>query len=179
MSASEFGRSGLRLPAPVSALLSRLPQFPGSLGLALGLTAVLRPLLSAEAVEALQGHVIGIQVDDAGIDLRVQLGPRGFLPLRSSIPAEVTFSASAYDFYLMARRLEDPDTLFFNRRLRIQGDTELGLVVKNALDAIDWQNLPAPLRILMDRGAGIMAMVKSSPLMSPTGVRTSHNSTPR
>jgi len=31
----------------------------------------------------------------------------------------------------------DPDTLFFSRRLTIDGDTELGLLVKNALDAID------------------------------------------
>ena len=31
-------------------------------------------------------------------------------------------------------------TLFFNRRLISEGDTELGLVVKNALDALD---LPA------------------------------------
>ena len=29
----------------------------------------------------------------------------------------------------------DADTLFFQRRLRIFGDTELGLVVKNGLDA--------------------------------------------
>ena len=152
MSGSET-TSPLRLPAPLSALVSKLPQFPVSLGLALGLTAVLRPLLSPEASEALREHVIGIRVDDAGIDMRVQLGPRGFVPLSSSTPAEVTFSATAYDFYLMARRLEDPDTLFFNRRLRIEGDTELGLVVKNSLDAIDLNDLPAPLRLLMDRWA--------------------------
>lgn len=29
----------------------------------------------------------------------------------------------------------DADTLFFQRRLRISGDTELGLIVKNWLDA--------------------------------------------
>ena len=34
-------------------------------------------------------------------------------------------------------RDEDPDTLFFARRLTIEGDTELGLMVKNALDALD------------------------------------------
>ena len=35
-------------------------------------------------------------------------------------------------------RLEDPDTLFFSRRLVIEGDTELGLALKNALDAASW-----------------------------------------
>jgi predicted lipid carrier protein YhbT len=37
----------------------------------------------------------------------------------------------------LAQRQEDPDTLFFNRRLSMEGDTELGLVVKNAIDALE------------------------------------------
>ena len=39
-------------------------------------------------------------------------------------------------------REEDPDTLFFNRKLVIEGDTELGLVVKNLLDSVDWSSTP-------------------------------------
>ena len=30
----------------------------------------------------------------------------------------------------MMMREEDPDTLFFNRKLQIEGDTELGLITK-------------------------------------------------
>jgi predicted lipid carrier protein YhbT len=46
----------------------------------------------------------------------------------------------------MARREEDPDTLFFCRRLILEGDTELGLLFKNTLDgldasAFDWRKL--------------------------------------
>ena len=51
--------------------------------------------------------------------------------------ADLTIAASAHDFVLLARRLEDPDTLFFNRRLAMEGDTELGLLVKNTMDAIE------------------------------------------
>ena len=36
---------------------------------------------------------------------------------------------------------DDPDTLFFNRDLSIEGDTELGLVVKNMLDAVEWPKM--------------------------------------
>ena len=32
-----------------------------------------------------------------------------------------------------------PDTLFFTRRLVLEGDTELGLEIKNALDALAWR----------------------------------------
>ena len=38
---------------------------------------------------------------------------------------------------MMVERQEDPDTLFFSRRLSMEGDTELGLLVKNTLDAIE------------------------------------------
>lgn len=37
----------------------------------------------------------------------------------------------------LAMRKEDPDTLFFSRRLSMQGDTELGLLLKNTLDALE------------------------------------------
>ena len=50
---------------------------------------------------------------------------------------DLAISANAQDFVLLAQRRQDPDTLFFNRRLVMEGDTELGLVVKNALDAIE------------------------------------------
>ena len=30
------------------------------------------------------------------------------------------------------------DTLFFNRKLHIEGDTELGLITKNLLDSVEW-----------------------------------------
>jgi predicted lipid carrier protein YhbT len=56
---------------------------------------------------------------------------------------DVTFSGNVNDLILIAGRKEDPDTLFFQRRLSIQGDTELGLEVKNLLDNIDFDNLPS------------------------------------
>ena len=37
----------------------------------------------------------------------------------------------------LAMRKEYPDTLFFSRRLSMQGDTELGLLLKNTLDALE------------------------------------------
>ena len=49
-------------------------------------------------------------------------------------------------------READPDTLFFNRRLVVEGDTEIALLVKNTLDAIDWPRLDPealhPVRLL-------------------------------
>lgn len=61
--------------------------------------------------------------------------------------ADVSFSGDANDLILVAARKQDPDTLFFQRRLQIEGDTELGLYVKNLMDALELESMPAPLRI--------------------------------
>ena len=42
---------------------------------------------------------------------------------------------------LLGMRKEDPDTLFFSRRLVVEGDTELGLIAKNTLDAVELPKL--------------------------------------
>ena len=149
-----------RLPRLIAAVGERLPQFPHSIAFALGLNLVLRPLLAPDTLDLLRGRTIGIRIEDAGVDLRVRLGERGFAPVGRHATPDVEFAACAYDFFLMARRVEDPDTLFFNRRLRIEGDTELGLVVKNALDAIDLQSLPAPLRALIERAGNMLSTVR-------------------
>ena len=57
-------------------------------------------------------------------------------------PAEATVRGTATDLLLLAGRREDADTLFFQRRLVLTGDTELGLVVKNMLDAVEWPKFP-------------------------------------
>lgn len=62
---------------------------------------------------------------------------------------DVTISATANDFLALALRREDPDTLFFSRRLAIEGDTEIGLLLKNTLDAAALEfRLPTPARLL-------------------------------
>jgi len=154
------GSRSMRLPRLIAAVGLRLPQFPHSVALAVGLNLALRPHLTADTVELLRGRPICIRVEDAGIDFYVRLGDRGFVPLYAEAKPDVVFAACAYDFYLMARRLEDPDTLFFNRRLKIQGDTELGLVVKNALDAVDWLALPGPLRAVFERASGVLSALR-------------------
>ncbi len=62
---------------------------------------------------------------------------------------DVSFSGDLNDLILIAGRKEDPDTLFFQRRLSIEGDTELGLEVKNLMDSVDLEQLPKALQILL------------------------------
>ena len=45
-------------------------------------------------------------------------------------------AATADSYLRLLRGEDDPDRLFFERVLVMEGDTELGLVLKNTLDAI-------------------------------------------
>ncbi|WP_417513144.1 ubiquinone anaerobic biosynthesis accessory factor UbiT [Marinobacter sp.] len=51
---------------------------------------------------------------------------------------EATIRGSLSAFKTLAERRQDPDQLFFQRRLVIEGDTELGLGLKNLLDSLEW-----------------------------------------
>jgi len=139
-----------QLPALLARVVGRLPQWPPSTVLCAGLNLLFLPTLDADTKQRLMGRVVSIQVSDAGLDGRIRLSSIGFLPVLRGAP-EVTISACAWDYYRLARRLEDPDTLFFSRRLTIDGDTELGLLVKNTLDAIDWTHFPGPLGAAIDK----------------------------
>ena len=75
---------------------------------------------------------------------------------KDNITEDVSFSANGDDLVLIAGRKQDPDTLFFQRRLKIEGDTELGLEVKNLIDAIDIEQLPSSFHDLVDFGANFL-----------------------
>ena len=54
------------------------------------------------------------------------------------------FQGDSKAFLKLASQEEDPDTLFFQRSLMIEDDTELGLGVKNLLDSLEMEQLPIP-----------------------------------
>jgi len=125
------------LPAPLARLGGKLPQLPPTLALIAGLNLALGRLIPREPLEMLVGKRFTIRVLDAGMTLRFGYGTRGFRPVFDTTPADLTISARARDFIALLAREEDPDTLFFDRRLLMEGDTDLGLLVKNTLDGID------------------------------------------
>ena len=125
------------LPQPVGNLLSRLPAYPGSLLFVAGLNLALNQKLAPDVTHLLLGKKLRLRVTDAQWAFDFEWTNARFAACQNKGTADLTISASAYDFVLLARRQEDPDTLFFSRRLSMEGDTELGLLVKNTLDAIE------------------------------------------
>ena len=134
------------LPAPFASLGSRLPQLPPSLALAAALNLALGRMIPREPLEPLIGKRFAIRVLDAGLTLRFAYSSRGFRPIFDAAKPDLTISARSRDFIALMAREEDPDTLFFSRRLLMEGDTDLGLLVKNTLDGIELPQLdPARL----------------------------------
>ncbi len=125
-----------RLPPIVRAIASRLPAYPPSAACALALSLIAPRLLGGEALASLDGKSFRIAVRDAGASVAFRLRGLRFLPVAADDDVDVTFSACAADFLLLAARRADPDTFFFERRLLIEGDTEAGLRLKNLLDAV-------------------------------------------
>jgi len=126
-----------QLPAVLGKALANLPPYPGSILFVAGLNLTLARHLPSSTLETLGGRTLRIHVRDAGIRFDFIWRAGIFHAAHHRGGVDLTISASAYDFFLLARRHEDPDTLFFSRRLTMEGDTELGLWVKNTLDAID------------------------------------------
>jgi O2-independent ubiquinone biosynthesis accessory factor UbiT len=125
------------LPSPIGALLARLPAYPGSALLVGALNFALAPKLPDDVKLLLANRKLRIHVRDARLTFDFTWTSHAFSPRPGGGDADLTISANAYDFMQLAQRREDPDTLFFSRRLSTEGDTELGLVVKNTLDALE------------------------------------------
>ncbi len=145
-----FSIPKFRLPGFVAAIGQRLPQWPHSLALVAGLNAAVKMhLLPEDSVAALEGRVFHVRVEDTGGEARFTYRNGLFQPVfRDDRPADLVFSASLSAYLQLLARQEDPDTLFFNRDLEITGDTELGLIVKNMLDAVEWPTFPVRFPLL-------------------------------
>lgn len=129
-------------PVALATLLARLPAYPASLAFATAFNLTVWKSLQDLDWEALQGRRFCVQVRDVGISLWFSVAASG-LKAEQARQADVTFTATLMDFTRLALRLEDPDTLFFNRRLLIEGDTDLGLRTKNMLDGVEFETLLA------------------------------------
>jgi predicted lipid carrier protein YhbT len=124
------------LASRVRPLVQRLPARPAALALGFALDRLLLPRLEPDARAGLSGRCVEIVVADIGLALRLELGERGFRPAAAAAPPVLRIVAAGPVYWRLLRGNDDADRLFFERALVMEGDTELGLVLKNTLDAI-------------------------------------------
>lgn len=90
----------------------------------------------------LEGRALGLEITDLKLKLAFTCIDEQ-LVVQPGYGCDAWIKGESGEFLKLAKRSEDPDTLFFQRKLLIEGDTELGLGTKNLLDSIDWEELPA------------------------------------
>ncbi len=140
-------------PAPLSLPLKILPSFVHSKVLVTALNRIFTNELKQGELDFLQGRIIHISIEDAAIDYHFTLKNNKFAAADKNHSPDLVLQGTVYIYLLLASRREDTDTLFFSRRLRMQGDTELGLYVKNFLDGMDMDShkIPAYLETLLQK----------------------------
>lgn len=119
-------------------------------------------------LEFLTDKWLKVEVTDLKLAWYLSFSEDKLVIAESSAQVDVTFSAEVNELILIAGRKEDPDTLFFQRRLSIQGDTELGLEVKNLLDNIDFDNQPELLKQAIQRFSTFVQQGMKTPFTEAT-----------
>lgn len=118
------------------AIVQRLPVQPPSFVLARLLDATLLRKLPEDARRELSHRTVEVQVSDLGLRVRLQLHADGFRVAPAGSQTALRIVAPAASYLRLLRGEDDADRLFFERALVMEGDTEMGLVLKNTLDAI-------------------------------------------
>lgn len=129
-----MSRAGFTVPGLVARVGRRLPAPLVSLHFVAGLELARRLDWLSPPVE-LDGRSFAITVEDLGVRSSFMVRGGAFRPRWNGQACELELGAKLADLLALMRAETDADTLFFQRRLRISGDTELGLIVKNWLDA--------------------------------------------
>ena len=144
------------VPRLLTLPLHLVPSRLQSAVLARILNQVFARELNQGELDFLEGRAMRIRVDDAQLEYRLTLRDRRLAAAPARQTEDLSIEGNVYEFLLLATRREDPDTLFFNRRLRLGGSTELGLYVKNFLDGLELEGRLGPLLKLMNGATDVL-----------------------
>ena len=126
---SKNSKSHPMLPAPLTLPLKVLPSFVHNKVLTTTLNRMFANEINEGELDFLQGKIIHISIEDASVEYRFTLDNDKLTAADKNRSADLILQGTVYNYLLLASRQEDTDTLFFSRRLHMQGDTELGLYV--------------------------------------------------
>jgi len=131
------------LPKPLALPLKLFPKRVHGFALGKLLNQVFKREMEEGEFDFLEQRTVLIKVSDAGLAYAVSM-QQGRFKEAASRPADLTISGSVYDYLLLITGREDPDTLFFQRHLTMDGDTGLGVHLKNMLAGVEMERLPLP-----------------------------------
>jgi len=134
-------------PRLLSMPLAIIPDMVHSTAVVTLLNRVFADALREGELDYLHGHSVRIHVRDMQLTFCITLQQGRLAASRARNMPDLSITGTLHAFLLLAARCEDTDTLFFQRRLRMEGNTELGLEVKNFLDGLDVDSLWLPRQV--------------------------------
>lgn len=132
------------------------------------LNRVFLEALADDEFEFLEQKWLQVEITDLGINWFISCADNKLVIAPSADSVDVSFKGNLNELVLITARKEDPDTLFFQRRLKIEGDVELGLEVKNMLDSFDLDELPKAVTTLLAYVAEFIQQGLAEPVLSST-----------
>ncbi|WP_051275420.1 ubiquinone anaerobic biosynthesis accessory factor UbiT [Aestuariibacter salexigens] len=142
----------LALPKDITKAFTRLPSSFQSWVTQTTLSNFFAKQLADESLRFLEEHWLAIIISNIPYQFFISVREVQHLRLRNQSivvktqieqEPDVTFSCDIDSLISIALREQDPDTLFFQRKLLVTGNTELGLQVKNFLDELDTSTFPS------------------------------------
>jgi predicted lipid carrier protein YhbT len=131
-----------RLPRFFSKPFSFLPRILKTRPIQRTVNILFASHIESGELQFLAERDVVVRIVDADLDFTLRLVEDRLLVDPPVDAADLTIEGTVYTFLQLATRNEDSDTLFFRRQLRMSGDTELGLYMKNFLESVEPESLP-------------------------------------
>jgi predicted lipid carrier protein YhbT len=153
-----------RLPPLVLQPIRFVPHFIHRRVIEFGLNQFFKEPIELDQLQVLEGRRILLDITD--LKLQFMIGVANGKPglLKNLQLPDVSIRGPLEEFVLLASNREDPDTQFFQRRILVEGDTELGLEVKNLIYSLDPDRLPAAVNRLLNHLGWLVEKTRSAGL---------------
>lgn len=123
-------------------------------------TQLMRGQSIRKKLKKLEDKLIRITITDTGNSWCFRFLSSGLQAVElHNAKADVHIKGSLNTFLLLALHNEDPDTLFFNQELSLEGNTADGLFLRNSLDAMEFNTQAHLQAVLGDSVADVFAPV--------------------
>ncbi len=126
-----------QMPAPFQKITAHTPWFVTKSVVALALNQLFKTACADDTLAFLINKKVAVNLLDSGIKFSITSDGKRIIVLPYNHQADLKLSGTVYAMMLLMSQQADADGLFFKRQLLSEGDTELGLFVKNFLSSID------------------------------------------
>ena len=133
-------------PANLGWLSTRMPKTLNCIATEKLINKAFAEQISEGDFDFLQDRFLQIEILDANLYVGLSYSRNKIICVHfsdQSTQSDVTLSIDTKNAIKLVQQEIDPDTLFFQRKLKINGDTELAHHVKNTIDTLDPEVIPS------------------------------------